>query len=58
MSCVCQSVHGTTEIGKEGKQGDTSTHASSSKAGSRDDENFFISELDDDELVIPTPWSD
>ena len=27
-------------------------------AASRDDEIYFISELDDDELVIPTPWSD
>ena len=50
--------HGATEIGKEGKQGDTSTHASSSKAGCRDDENFSFVDLDDDELVIPTPWSD
>ena len=50
--------HGATEIGKEGKQGDTSTHASSSKAGSRDDENCFFVEQDDDELLIPTPWSD
>lgn len=33
--------HGATEIGKEGKQGETSTHASSSRAGSRDDENFL-----------------
>ena len=50
--------HGTTEIGNEGKQGDTSTHASSSKAGSKDDDNCFLVELDDDELLIPTPWSD
>ena len=50
--------HGATEIGKEGKQGDTSTHASSSKAGCRDDENFSFVDLDDDELVIPTPLSD
>ncbi|PWA67384.1 hypothetical protein CTI12_AA318800 [Artemisia annua] len=34
--------HGATEIGKEGKQGDTSTYASSSKAGNRDDENCFF----------------
>lgn len=50
--------HGATEIGKEGKQGDSSTHASSSKAGCRDDENCFFVDLDDDELVVPTRWSD
>lgn len=50
--------HGATEMGKEGKQGDTSTHASSSKVGCRDDENCCFEDLDDDEILIRTPWSD
>ena len=40
---LCPDCHGIYEIGKEGKQGDTSTHASSSMAASRDDEIYFIS---------------
>ncbi|PWA54344.1 hypothetical protein CTI12_AA436540 [Artemisia annua] len=55
--CVLE-WHGATEIGKEGKQSDTSTRASSSKVGCRDDENLCFVDLDDDKLVIPTPWSD
>ena len=49
--------HDVAEIGKEGKQVDTSTHASSSKVGCRDDENVFFVDLDD-ELLIATAWSD
>ncbi|PWA76060.1 hypothetical protein CTI12_AA237100 [Artemisia annua] len=50
--------HGATEMGKEGKRGDTLTHASSCKVGCWDAEYCCHLDFDDDELVIPTPWSD
>ena len=40
---------------KEGKQVDTSTHAS---FGCRDDDNPFLVDLDDELLIPATPWSE